>query len=153
MTEDKACRDQFESHVMQTMGDSASLLFYRKDVPGKLRDGEYVNKHLQRYWLGWQACWSRAAKPAAPEGFVLMPKALTADNGAKAALIGEFHEVIEVTCPECDGACEDCDHCQESGTVTQQVTVGWDTIKAIYCKAVDLFATPTPPAAPKEPTK
>jgi len=30
---------------------------------------------------------------------VLMPKRLTAENGAKALLIGEFFEFIEIQCP------------------------------------------------------
>ena len=33
----------------------------------------------------------------------VMPRELTAENGAKALLIGEFHEVIDVTCSNCDG--------------------------------------------------
>jgi hypothetical protein len=141
MTEDKECRADFEAwfkdrhEEFNFHGTSAPTGWY------------YFDDEVDDEWVPWQAAWSRAAKPAVPEGFVLMPKALTADNGAKAALIGEFHEVIEVTCPECDGACEDCDHCQESGTVAQQVTVGWDTIKAIYCKAVELLAAPPLPVA------
>ena len=35
---------------------------------------------------------------------VLMPSALTAENGAKALLIGEFHETLEMACPVCGGS-------------------------------------------------
>ncbi|MFT8851554.1 hypothetical protein, partial [Acetobacter orientalis] len=34
---------------------------------------------------------------------ILMPEALTAENGAKAALIGEFHETFTHECPDCGG--------------------------------------------------
>ena len=34
---------------------------------------------------------------------VMMPRELTAENGAKALLIGEFEESIILPCPRCDG--------------------------------------------------
>lgn len=42
---------------------------------------------------------------------VIMPKELTAENGAKALLIGEFQEEIELTCSACDyhGPQNDCE--------------------------------------------
>ena len=78
--------------------------------------------------------------------FVLVPSELTAGNGAKAELIGEFFESIEVPDPDYCG-CGECDYCvevatdEESETMTQQVPVSWTTIKAIYRKAVDLFSS------------
>ena len=43
-----------------------------------------------------------------PEGYVLVPMRLTAENGAKGALSGEFSETKFINCPECfgDDECE-----------------------------------------------
>jgi hypothetical protein len=75
-------------------------------------------------------------------GYVLMPERLTAENGAKAAMIGEFYEEITVRCPDCDGGDEDlyCAACNDEGTIQQPVQVQWDTIKQIYSKAVEVCA-------------
>ena len=62
---------------------------------------------------------------------VLMPRALTAENGAKALLSGEFHELIEVPNPDYDH-----DDDEEPEFFTQAVPVSWTTIKAIYAMAV-----------------
>ncbi|MES2347077.1 MAG: hypothetical protein V4641_05840 [Pseudomonadota bacterium] len=74
----------------------------------------------------------------------LMPIALTAENGAKAALMGEFEQTSEVTCPECTGNGYDdddkeCAVCDGSGTVDQVTVIEWTTIKAIYAAAVKHF--------------
>lgn len=47
----------------------------------------------------------------APPGYVMVPMRLTAENGAKGALSGEFSETKFVNCPECfgDDECETCD--------------------------------------------
>lgn len=64
-----------------------------------------------------------AAQPAAiPDGYVIMPASLTAENGAKGLLIGDFHFNTELII---DGDAR-LIHC----------TVPWDSIKAIYVKAV-----------------
>ncbi|GEM_PF-1448764 len=93
-----------------------------------------------------------ATKPAGvPTGYVLMPRRLTAENGAKSLFIGEFKESVELTCPDCEEAgevCDDCETCGGSGTVSQPVTVEWDTIKRIYALAVEKLAAPT--AAPAD---
>ena len=68
----------------------------------------------------------------------LMPRSLTAENGAKAALMGEFHEVIELSCPQCDEDNEECELCNDTGQLLEKVTVDWTTIKAIYAKAVEV---------------
>ena len=74
--------------------------------------------------------------------YVLMPKELTAENGTKGLLMGEFEETMEMTCPECDG--DDADHgceiCNGEVTYLQPAPVSWTTIKAIYKMAVDHFA-------------
>ena len=73
---------------------------------------------------------------------VLMPKELTAENGAKALLIGEFKESIMVENPEFCGCKTDlCDYCvsfpDEPERIEQTVDVSWTTIKAIYAMAVE----------------
>lgn len=75
---------------------------------------------------------------------VLLPRKLTAENGAKALLSGEFVESGKEPC-ECllaglepgDGACDgDCDE----GYLTTDVPVGWSTIKNIYDMIVAHFS-------------
>lgn len=75
---------------------------------------------------------------------VVMPRSLTSKNGAKALLMGEFFEEIEVPNEEYCG-CGECDYCIEvqdedaTETVTQKVPVSWTTIKEIYAKAVEHY--------------
>jgi len=77
-----------------------------------------------------------------PEVPIDMPKSLTAENGAKALLMGEFFETIEVLNKAYCG-CGKCDHCydfpEEPEMITQKVPVSWTTIKAIYAKIVSHF--------------
>ncbi|HBM2884160.1 TPA: hypothetical protein LVL12_002179 [Klebsiella oxytoca] len=77
----------------------------------------------------------------APPGYVMVPKKLTAENGAKAALLGEFNLEYTLTCHECFG--DGCDDCSGEGTWTNTIPIDWTTIKAIWAKAVEHFvATP-----------
>ncbi len=66
---------------------------------------------------------------------VVLPSKLTAENGAKALLIGEFHEIIKIDNPAHCG-CGECDYCAEfpesEETIEHKVPVSWDTIKSIY---------------------
>ncbi|UIF90909.1 hypothetical protein KAF44_32505 [Cupriavidus necator] len=73
-----------------------------------------------------------------------MPSALTAENGAKALLSGEFHETFSSACPACGGDVEedDCGVCEGSGTVEIRIPVSWTTIKAIYAMAVEHLGSP-----------
>lgn len=78
---------------------------------------------------------------------VLMPARLTAENGAKAMLIGEFFETIEHPCHcQCGQGPEDCDACfltdEEMIPETLQVPVSWSTIKSIYRRAVENLQRP-----------
>lgn len=84
-----------------------------------------------------------------PEGYVLMPRRLTAENGAKAALSGEFSEHFSTDCPVCDTDEPDteCDICAGSGRLVTPVPVEWDTIKRIYDKAVEELASSSPAVA------
>ena len=68
---------------------------------------------------------------------VVMPHELTAENGAKKLLIGEFVEVVNLECTACDQDGEDCEVCSGDGSYIYRVDVGWDTIKQIYKKAVE----------------
>ena len=80
---------------------------------------------------------------------VIMPLALTAENGAKALMMGEFTETTTVACPYCrenDPEFDDenpCTGCLNSLEMEQEVPVSWDTIKSIYAKAVEHLSTPT----------
>lgn len=101
--------------------------------------------------VGWNAC--RAAmlqagnSPVTPDGYVLVPKKLTAENGAKSVLSGEFSETKFINCPECFGD-DDCETCDGSGRIEITVPVTWTTIKAIWAKGVEHFA-----AAPQQEVK
>ncbi|MEZ3141804.1 hypothetical protein ACBQ88_22360 [Citrobacter braakii] len=100
---------------------------------------------------GWNAC--RAAmlqggnSPVTPDGYVLVPKKLTAENGAKGVLSGEFSETKFINCPECFGD-DDCETCDGSGRIEITVPVTWTTIKAIWAKGVEHFE-----AAPQQEVK
>jgi hypothetical protein len=73
---------------------------------------------------------------------VALPSELTAKNGAKALLSGEFNETIEISNPEfCGCGDDDCHACdEEDETILVNVPVSWTTIKEIYAKIVDHFA-------------
>ena len=81
--------------------------------------------------------------------FVWVPVKLTAENGAKSALIGEFSVKTIVRCPECDGEGgvgdrdfaedappDECPTCGREGTVEQSIGIPWTTIKDIYAAAI-----------------
>lgn len=75
---------------------------------------------------------------------VVMPAELTAENGAKELLIGEFHEAINIQCSECygdghiDG--EPCEECDTVGSYLVKVPIHWTTIKEIYAMTVKHLA-------------
>lgn len=86
--------------------------------------------------------------PVIPDGYCIMPLKLTADNGAKGALCGEFHVQYRIVCQSCVGeGCEDCNH---TGGWDAEIPVSWDTIKRIHKSAVEACAYP---AAPQQETK
>ncbi|POY57381.1 hypothetical protein PB70LOC_03265 [Pectobacterium versatile] len=78
--------------------------------------------------------------PVIPDGYCIMPLKLTAENGAKGALAGEFHISHTVTCHECGG--EGCEDCNDQGSWEEKILIGWDTIKQIYQSAVDACSQP-----------
>ncbi|MCC4993075.1 DUF551 domain-containing protein [Klebsiella pneumoniae] len=95
--------------------------------------------------LRWPCPVHPGSSPVIPDGYVMVPMRLTAENGAKGALSGEFSETKFVNCPECfvDDECETCDG---SGRIEITVPVTWTTIKEIWAKGVEHFA-----AAPQSP--
>lgn len=85
--------------------------------------------------------------PVIPDGWVLVPMWLTAENGAKGALLGEFSETKFINCPECFGD-DECETCDGSGRIETKVPVSWTNIKAIWAKGVEHFS-----AAPQQEVK
>lgn len=81
--------------------------------------------------------------PVTPDGWVMVPKRLTAENGAKGALSGEFSETTFISCLECFGD-DDCDTCDGSGRIEIKVPVTWATIKSIWDKGIAYFAAEHP---------
>ncbi|HHV9784145.1 TPA: hypothetical protein ACUQ92_001778 [Escherichia coli] len=81
--------------------------------------------------------------PVTPDGWVMVPKKLTAENGAKGVLSGEFSETTFISCPECFGD-DDCDTCDGSGRIEIKVPVTWTTIKSIWDKGIAYFAAEPP---------
>lgn len=75
---------------------------------------------------------------------ILMPRALTAENGGKGLMLGEFKESIELACPcvHGDESDDDCEICEGDGTYIQEVIISWETIKSIYAKAAEHFGLP-----------
>lgn len=82
---------------------------------------------------------SESNKPTIPQGYCLMPRRLTAENGAKALLLGEFKLEVTRECPEClelDEPADGCEICDGEGEYAQRHTIPWDMIKFIYSEAV-----------------
>ncbi len=77
---------------------------------------------------------------------IVMPKELTAENGAKGLLSGEFKETVIMQCDnnDCDGGVdielnEVCEYCTGAGEYSLKVPVSWTTIKEIYAKYAEYF--------------
>ncbi|MDS0952242.1 hypothetical protein OSC02_21975 [Enterobacter hormaechei] len=144
------------------MGD---VLLYRAAPPAPVSvpaamemDDDFDSAFEHGKAVGWNAY--RAAmlqsfgnseqlnSPVIPDGYCIMPLKLTADNGAKGALCGEFHVEYRIVCQACVGeGCEDCNH---TGGWNAEIPVGWDTIKRIHEAAVEACALP---AAPQQEVK
>ena len=73
---------------------------------------------------------------------VQMPRELTADNGAKKLLIGEFFVEVELHNLDYCG-CGECDYCidypDETEVKVHKFPVPWTTIKEIYRKVVGYY--------------
>ena len=74
------------------------------------------------------------------DDYVLMPKELTAENGAKALMMGEFYVETDIECPECIedkiygiwGDNDECELCNDLGFIIKKVPIDWSTIKEMY---------------------
>ncbi|MDS7912977.1 hypothetical protein PTQ55_16205 [Klebsiella pasteurii] len=103
---------------------------------------KFTHRVTQALWRMYQA--APGNSPVIPDGYVMVPMRLTAENGAKGALSGEFSETKFINCPECFGD-DECETCDGSGRIEITVPVTWTTIKEIWAKGVEHFA-----AAPQE---
>lgn len=81
--------------------------------------------------------------PVIPDGCCIMPMKLTAENGAKGALSGEFHVTHHIVCQSCGG--EGCEDCNEEGGWDGEILIGWDIIKQIHDAAVKACSLPAAP--------
>ena len=72
-----------------------------------------------------------------------MPKKLTAENGAKCLMSGEFYTEQELTCIECHDNMPDdkCAVCKGQFQYIQKTPIDWITIKKIYAMAVKHLGT------------
>lgn len=86
--------------------------------------------------------------PVIQDGYCIMPTKLTAGNGAKGALCGEFHVTHRIICQSCGG--EGCEDCNEDGGWDAEIPIGWDTIKRIHEAAVEACALPAAPQQESE---
>ncbi|MCZ3534391.1 hypothetical protein LRS35_25065 [Klebsiella variicola] len=100
--------------------------------------------HEVRFWRSVPLYRHAQPAPVVPDSYVMVPMRLTAENGAKGALSGEFSETKFANCPECFGD-DECETCDGSGRIEITVPVTWTTIKEIWAKGVEHFA-----AAPQE---
>lgn len=150
--------DERRAEFVATDGDVAVLPLYRhaQPAPEKYNIGDATMLHIftptgMTNVSDMQAVFDRVEAvlvgldqpaPVVPDGYVMVPMRLTAENGAKGALSGEFSETKFVNCPECFGD-EECETCDGSGKIEITVPVTWTTIKAIWAKGVEHFtATP-----------
>lgn len=116
------CLDEAEQELIVTINKYASQLAAEPIAPNDVREQTAIPQ-----------------VPVTPDGWVIVPKKLTAENGAKGVLSGEFSETTFISCPECFGD-DDCDTCDGSGRIEIKVPVTWTTIKSIWDKGIAYFA-------------
>lgn len=116
------CLDEAEQELIVTINKYASQLAAEPIAPNDVRERTAIPQ-----------------VPVTPDGWVMVPKRLTAENGAKGALSGEFSETTFISCLECFGD-DDCDTCDGSGRIEIKVPVTWSTIKSIWDKGIEYFA-------------
>lgn len=145
-TQFKAVADLYEmlfsdGHTMAFHTDPEKAAQWLRTCDGnKVR--EYVTLERFQQVMGGNS-------PVIPDGYCIMPLKLTADNGGKAALSGEFSETKYISCSECFGN-EECESCDGSGMIKIEVPVSWTTIKAIWAKGVEHFSAAAQPEVPSE---
>lgn len=136
-------RDQFEEWFKFHHGDEHSIAMLQRANGG----ANYIDPYVDLAWISWKD--SRAAmlqagnSPVIPDGCCIMPMKLTAENGAKGALSGEFHVTHHIVCQSCGG--EGCEDCNEEGGWDGEILIGWDIIKQIHDAAVKACSLPAAP--------
>jgi len=119
----------------------------------KTEDGDWIVGYYNEVWfLGGSWQYFRDSDlgeivekriPTPDEGPIGLPFKVTAENGGKYLLNGEFTENIEVDNPDFCG-CGDCDYCEmepeQEESYIRKVTVSWPTIKDIYNKIVEYYS-------------
>ncbi|EFA5034804.1 molecular chaperone DnaJ [Escherichia coli] len=133
--------DLVRSHISQALSGEKMK---KKDRDADLRwthgvivqAGWFVKASLEQNALSGNS-------PVTPDGWVIVPKKLTAENGAKGVLSGEFSETTFISCPECFGD-DDCETCDGSGRIEIKVPVSWTTIKTIWAKGCEYFSIVAP---------
>ncbi|EGO4624117.1 Eaa protein [Escherichia coli] len=120
------CLDEAEQELIVTINKYASQLAAEPIAPNDVREQTAIPQ-----------------VPVTPDGWVIVPKKLTAENGAKGVLSGEFSETTFISCPECFGD-DDCETCDGSGRIEIKVPVSWTTIKTIWAKGCEYFSIVAP---------
>ncbi|HDY7201345.1 TPA: hypothetical protein RRE62_003364 [Klebsiella pneumoniae] len=119
------------------IGDATMLYIFTPTGMTNVSDMQAVFDRVEAVLVGMEQ-----PAPVVPDGYVMVPMRLTAENGAKGALSGEFSETKFINCPESCGDNE-CETCDGSGKIEITVPVTWATIKEIWAKGVEHFtATP-----------
>lgn len=128
--------------MLQSFGNSEQLPEPVADVVAWRKEGEERTCDIRwrRFDVAPGPLFTRPLPPGVPDGYCIMPLKLTAANGAKAALSGEFHVNHHIVCGECAG--EGCESCNEAGGWEGEILIGWDTIKRIHEAAVEACALP-----------
>jgi len=110
---------------------------------GLFEEGGFHNE----FWYGFIEGKFKKLQEAEARAENKMPLELTAENGAKALLIGEFKESFRMICPVCNGEEslpdeENCRTCDSKELEDLEVMVSWTNIKEIYKMAVKHFTEP-----------
>lgn len=134
--------EAMEYAAPQSFGNSEQLPEPVADVVAWRKEGEerMCDIRWRRFDVAPGPLFTRPLPPGVPDGYCIMPLKLTAANGAKAALSGEFHVNHHIVCGECAG--EGCESCNEEGGWEGEILIGWDTIKRIHEAAVEACALP-----------
>lgn len=124
--------------MLQSFGNSEQLPEPVADVVAWHKEGEERTCDIRwrRFDVAPGPLFTRPLPPGVPDGYCIMPLKLTAANGAKAALSGEFHVNHHIVCEE------GCESCNEEGGWKGEILIGWDTIKRIHKAAVEACALP-----------
>lgn len=130
-------RDQFDAIELEVHKQRAAGVFTQMRT--KVQAYFEMQRSVERAKAGRQLYDAAVQGGVLPDGYCIMPRRLTAENGAKALLLGEFQVSIDQECYECralDEPVEGCEVCDGTGEYTVRQTISWDKIKFIYSEAV-----------------